>query len=500
MNRCFRIVPVLSLCALLQFPIHGKDDKATWADVALALNRLEKTCQAHPVPEEKLAAFSRKVDEAVPRHTSGKMAQIVKALDNLTASLDRKAASAAAIRAASLKVRLIPRAHEIGSKTAPLAIVSSLYATEAAVDGPLTMRFVLPGDSGTLDVPFDAAAVKDGDVSLQIPLDGVELVPGACRVEIVTPDGCAIFKTPWYLVSRPLAAVRQANKKRLDGIESESEVLKQALGACRARNSLLIDEPSENKLIEFMTDPVKLAIELAAEIASLEEGRDPFKLRKGEYWRTITAGDTITVPVRIYAPPSVDQDKPLPLLVVFYGPIAAPHMNIESFGAGKLATLADEKGFIVAAPAIPRFQTGRRNRDSSLVDDVFDTLFEVLEAEYPVAPRRVFTLGHSTGGLSATTTGKMNLDKVVAVCCISSTSLGYSIKEEIPTTLLMTGSEDRISPPNRVEGISIVALARGIPIHYLAIKNQGRVLAAGQGLAHAVDWLLAQEREADDEK
>ena len=498
MTVYFRISLVLALCALLQLPIHGKDDKATWADVALALNRLDKTCQAHPVPDEELAAFSRKVDEAMPRHTAGQMARIVEALDTLTASLDGAAASADAIHAASLKVRLVPHVHAIGSKSAPVAIVSSLYATKAAANGPLTVRVVLPGDAGAIEVSFDAAAVKDANLSLPIPLDGV--VPGACRVEIVTADGCAIFKTPWYLVSRPLAAVRKANEERLDKIAPESKVMKQALGACRARNSLLIDAPSGKKLIEFMTDPVRLGIELDAEIAALEKGVDPFRLRKGDYWRTITVGENITIPLRVYAPPSIDEAKPLPLLIVYSGPIAAPHMNIESFGAGKLGKLADEKGFIVAAPAIPRYQANRRNQKTSLADDAFDALLEVLEAEYPIAPGRVFTLGHATGGISATTAGKKNLDKVLAVCCISSTTLGYSVKEKIPTTLLMTGTEDRISPPNRVEGISIVALGREIPIHYKAIENQGRVMAAGQGLAHAVEWLLAQEREVEEEE
>jgi|GEM_PF-4621994 len=507
MKVYFRIALVLALVALLQFPLLGMGQTATWADVALALDRLNDARRAHPVPAEELAAFSRKVDGALVRHTSGQMKKIVKALDKLTASLEstsggtpeETADSSTALHAASLKVSLVPRSHMIGSKTPPVATISPLYDAEVAAEGTLILRITLPGDAGAIEVPFDSAAAKEGDLSLTIPL-GDNLAPGACPVELVTPGGRAVSKSPWYLITRPLAEVRAANEKRLDKIEAESDVMKQALGACRDRNKLLKEAPAGKKLTAFRTDPVKLMSELDAEIAALEKGLDPFKGRQGDYWRTITVGDGITVPVRVYAPASITEAESLPLMLVFRGPIAAPHMNLESYGAGKLGRLAEEKGFVVAAPAIPLYQAGRQVQRSSIIEDTFRTLFMVLEAEYPIAPDRVFTLGHATGGIHATTTAKKNLDKVSAVCCISSTTLDYSLQEEIPITLLMTGSEDRNSPPNRVEGISIIALAREIPIHYQEIKNHGRVTAAGEGLAAAVDWLLAQETRAGKEE
>jgi len=168
-------------------------------------------------------------------------------------------------------------------------------------------------------------------------------------------------------------------------------------------------------------------------------------------------------------------------------------MNIEAFGAGKLAKLADEKGFIVAGPNYPRFIPMEKKQSSSIMDDLFDTLVEVLSAEYPIATDRIYTLGHATAGPTAVAVGQSNTDQVAAICCISSTTPGFNNMKRFPYTLLMTGSEDLFADPHRVENLARHSSKRGVPIEYRGVDKHGRVMAAGQGLAVAVDWLLEQK-------
>lgn len=127
----------------------------------------------------------------------------------------------------------------------------------------------------------------------------------------------------------------------------------------------------------------------------------------------------------LHAPPGVDRDQPLPLVLVFHGlPGSPPEMvRITRFNE-----LADDRGFLVVYP------------NSFATDDVAP-LLDHLATVWPIDPRRIYASGFSRGASTTYLLTEEVADRIAAFAPVS--GIEYELAPNAPTSLIaIEGRED----------------------------------------------------------
>ena len=148
-----------------------------------------------------------------------------------------------------------------------------------------------------------------------------------------------------------------------------------------------------------------------AVITAVHAGRDPFAGRTGDIKRhyALPAADEI-MPYHLLVPSSYTASKATPLIIALHGLGGTEDSFFDAYGK-QLPALADQRGYIVAAPlgyrvdggygwglgAPPTDATARRLAELS-EDDVMHVLAEVRK-HYNVDPKRIYLMGHSMGAI-----------------------------------------------------------------------------------------------------
>ena len=108
--------------------------------------------------------------------------------------------------------------------------------------------------------------------------------------------------------------------------------------------------------------------------------------RAGQYWLDFSKVGKSGV-VRIQVPRDSDASKPFKVLVAYHGAGGSENMFFDSYGAGRLATLAREAGYVLVAPRQPLLS------GMLPLQELLDSLAESL----PIDRKRVDLIGHSMG-------------------------------------------------------------------------------------------------------
>jgi poly(3-hydroxybutyrate) depolymerase len=145
--------------------------------------------------------------------------------------------------------------------------------------------------------------------------------------------------------------------------------------------------------------------------ATVRSGRDPYTGRTGDFKRyyRLEAAQEI-MPYRLFVPKAYPGTKAFPLIIALHGLGGTEDSMFDGYGK-RLSALAEERGYIVAAPFGYRVDGGygwgvgspppdavlRRVQDLS-EQDVMQVLRRVQQA-YQVDDRRIYLMGHSMGGI-----------------------------------------------------------------------------------------------------
>lgn len=312
---------------------------------------------------------------------------------------------------------------------------------------------------------FDAATVAfflgDGASALRRLDELARALGGAAPAPASASAGANIRWTP----------IRE-RLGRLLGETAVPPALAAAAASVEARIGLLVDDPSPSRSAEFLADRPALFREVVEEIAALRRGEDPWTRRPGRFWRVLPT-DGGKVPFTLVAPPAVAEGEPRPLVVALHGAGGDECMFRYGYGAGLLAELAEERGFLLAAPLALR--TGAES---------FDALVEMLAEEYPVDRDRVHLVGHSLGAGVASMISRARPDAVASAALFSPG--GFAPAADGVPTLVLAGGLDRIA---RFAGDPE---ASGATVRFF--PNEGHTLIVAAHLPEAVDWLLARPR------
>ena len=494
MRASLRLAVLLSVTAAFSSPPIARggppERTVTRADLAAAYLRFERVWRSNPPPKSDIAGANRSFDRASFLFFGRNYAAAVQEIDALTAlMLPESARSPEARLATSLKVVIEPQTYIIGSTTAPVARVYSMYLVESppTADVVLTLRLRHRADQKATDVPFTVvpAATQRVDVSVPLGNPASHLTVGLYDVIIATTDGVEVPVRKLAVVEGSLDVLRKANEVELAKIRATTPARKQALAACRARNRLLTDTPSEDNSAQFLADPAALVPQIAAEIDALRNGKNPYSRRVGDTWRVFLSGDD-EIPVRVYAPADAKNDTPIPLVIVLHGAGGDENMFLDGYGAGRVKELADQHGFLVASPLTYPFLRSSK---------VFDRLVRAMAYDYPVDRDRVYVLGHSMGAAAAARLARSRNKSAAAVCCLCGGG-SFARANSLAPTLIIGAELDPMASAARLEIMVKAAAAAGLPVEFRCIANYGHTLVVGEALPDAIDWLLKHHRGA----
>ena len=124
-------------------------------------------------------------------------------------------------------------------------------------------------------------------------------------------------------------------------------------------------------------------------------------------WSVSVPADTGATACRLFVPPGLSTDKPVPLVVALHGAGGSENMFFESYGAGHIVTECRQRGWLLLAPRCGFFGP----------PPVAD-LVQKLRERYPIDPKRVFLVGHSMGAGQAVELFQKHPDAFAAVAVL----------------------------------------------------------------------------------
>ncbi|MBM3292999.1 MAG: alpha/beta fold hydrolase [Candidatus Aminicenantes bacterium] len=458
---------------------------ATRADLAAAYLRFEEAFLRASLDEPELVRVNKEFDGLTLFVFAGNFARAVERLNALAESIAPEIGRRFPAPLRALRPRIEPRSHVLGGPAPVLFIEPILEQPQAGSAIRAAVRLSPLGKAKEIDIPFAGSPQAGPQGALSISLEPFRgrLLPGRYRVGF-SSGRAFYFCGVWSVVAKPLAARAASNAARLDKIIAATPALRQALAAVKARNALLPDTGGVESSARMMIDPEALAGQVEEEIRALEEGRLPFRGRRGDYWRVVRSGEE-DVPVRVFHPASAGEKAPPPLVVALHGASGDENMFPDGYGVGMIKTLAEKHGFILVSPSSYAFGASKAGR-------VFDDLLEAVAFDHPFDPGRVFVLGHSMGGVFAGALAGLRPEKIAAATCLCGFSGFGAGASQAPPTLVAAAELDPIVPPSRLEAAFQKARTSGFPVEYRPFKNLGHTLAVGRMLPEVVAWLLTK--------
>jgi predicted esterase len=476
-------------------PEQSTTGPVTRADIANAYLRFEQTFGsvaaggAAPQDAARAAQLNEAFDAVNYFMVRNDLPRVAKLLDQITDSLlpDAQVSDEArAVRA--LRVRVEPQVIADGPKPnaarpAPQLRVTRLYDVDRPAE---TLAFEVSRD-GSREVAYSITIRVDPaqKSAAVVPLADLKLPAGRYVAWLRTPDGSRSPATRLFVLEpgQSPEAMRRAFEARADRVASRADAKPhpQSLAAFRARAALLSSRLLENDMARFLADPIELSRQLDGEIALLEQGRDPYARRAGDYWRAFAAGVTI-VPARVYAPPAaLALGRPLPLIIALHGAGGDENLFMEGYGNGAIKKLADEFGFIVLSPSTYTVMPNPQ---------AFDALIDAMRDLYDIDGTRIYVVGHSMGAMVAGSWATLHPDRLAAACLIAG---GQVTGPAAAPSLVLAAEFDTLFRLPRLRDNAEAAQKTGLPVEFRTIANYGHSLAVNGSLPEAVKWLLAHQ-------
>lgn len=457
-------------------------------DLANAYLRFDGALAAHPATGKRLGEIGHDFDAATLAFFAGRNDDALRAIDAQTLRLLTDDQATEADRAAlSLHVAIDPGTWAITMNRAPVVRCYPLYPLAAGEAPPQKLRLQIePLDSQDppleIEIPWPTHATAETPAQTDIREVGA-FGPGMYELRLQAGSGPMLFMGRFRVAPEPLSMVRQAYADRLAKIKPDGAESAEALAICQARNELLTDQPDEKVSAQLLADPVKLIPALASEIEALESGRDPYRRREGDYWRTL-ATSKAPIPLRVYAPRAACGDVPGPVVIALHGAGGDENMFFDAYGAGVLKRLADERGFLAVTPSTYGFG-GKPENLTALLDS--------LANHYAIDRQRVYLLGHSMGAAAAATLAREAPEQVTVACCLAGGAT-FSADDHPAPILIIAAENDQVIPAARLKPGAEKAIAWGLPVEFRVAPDHGHTTIVGALTSEGVDWLLARRR------
>ena len=288
-----------------------------------------------------------------------------------------------------ISLRLTPNSRWFDTSGADIAwSLKKSYETNESASTPVRIRLTFKNDPlvGLNPILSLEQPIESFPIEFQQTIKENERVEGDFRVEATIIGEKNQFQMPWQMISfsknrddRLASAAGQ-----LKGIPKEPRsVLRQTLEL----NLKLLRDLSRGRVQEtdYPAHGILIQSEKWLKQAQLNESVIDIS-RAGQYWLDYSKVGKSGI-VRIQVPTDADPAKPFKVLVAYHGAGGSENMFFDSYGAGRIATLAQDAGYVLIAPRQPLI--------SGIVS--LQELLDSISKSLPIDRQRIDLIGHSMG-------------------------------------------------------------------------------------------------------
>ncbi|MCA9305520.1 MAG: hypothetical protein KDA16_03255 [Phycisphaerales bacterium] len=465
-----RLAPLACLISFVIACQASADARASKTDIARVYLEIDQAyMQADSLTPQARRTISRDFDRATAQFFSGDASTAVNSLIEILADLAPPESRSATLSTAGVLARFTPARLVAGADALTLDLD---HATGALPDGPaIEMSIVGPTNEPLWSAMIDAPAAFD--------LSGLLPALRPARYELLAKAGTVTRPVAFFdVVSIDPRESAASFRERLNACKSPAPELRAAADLARSRLALL-ERPTDIQRLLNPAEPLRVAID--TEVSAIERGRNPYRDLTGHLWASITIGGR-EVPFRVYIP--ARRASPMPLVIALHGAGGDENLFPTAYGDAELTRLADESGFVIAAPST-YLLFGAPQVASDFIDAM--TLFAPIDAD------RVYAIGHSLGGIAASSLARALPDKLTAACCLAGLAPLPPGPPMCPL-LVYSAEFDIIVPDARIKPLADRLIAADEPVEYRLAKDEGHTLMVGPLLRPAIDWLLTHSR------
>ena len=224
----------------------------------------------------------------------------------------------------------------------------------------------------------------------------------------------------------------------------------------------------------------------------LEQGRDPFAGRHGDFHRAYrSAIDQTLQPYRVFVPSSYDGGTPAPLVIALHGAGGDENDFLDGYRDSPLKPGAERLRFLVVCPKGRAPNSGYRGAAER---DVFDVLAEV-RRDYRVDSRRIYLMGHSMGAFATWRLAAEHPDLFAALGTISGGGdPGEADKLRNIPQYVVHGALDQVVPVARSR-IMVEALRKaGAEVVYVELPGAGHYETVAVQLRPILEFFAGHAR------
>lgn len=471
-TRPLRFVHLAILLAIIAQPaLADTSARASRADIARIYLQLDRDYMlADDLSPERRRTLNRDFDRATAQFFSGDAPRAVASLLGLLSDLAPPDQRDAARASAGVLARFTPpiiRADHDTQLTLRLA-----HADDTAPDAIIEFSITDP----------DGDIIWTGTPALPTAIDLGELAPSFIpgRHLLLAEAGGIVRTVAFFdvVTQLPEDAARSL-EARLDACQAPTPELSAAIELARSRLALLRNPDDVQRLL----NPAEATrTDIESEVEALEQGENPYESRTGHLWATLSIRGR-DIPFRIYVPARTA--SPMPLVIALHGAGGDENLFPSAYGGAELTRLAEESGFILAAPST-YLLFGAPEVASEFID--------AMSVFAPVDQDRVYAIGHSLGGIAASSLARSIPDRLAAACCLA----GVAPLQPGPAMcpLLVYSAEfDIIVPDARIRPIAQRLINANEPVEYRLAKDEGHTLMVGPLLRPSIQWLLTHTRQ-----
>jgi predicted esterase len=406
-------------------------------------------------------------------------------VDELTATWEKAAdadrASLAWLR--SLQPTLSPKVMDPEFRGELDLTLQSIYERAVPPPGGDDWRVELRGPDGVSIGAFPLEAAPGSTrvrFARKIPLKPEWLAKrGVWTLTVALPSGGRFEVTRFSVLDQPVTAVRTRLLDRAAKLEGKaSGPLGQALAAAKARAELIVEQPSTWISSQFLHDAATMEDAVNAELTALEAGKDPYRDRVGDLWRSFALGSS-RITARVRVPSAKAPSEGRPVLIALHGAGGDENMFLDAYGAGLVGDLGEKRNVLVVSPPTGAVGPGNLAR-----------FLAALGEAYAIDRNRVYVIGHSMGAGATGSLARGAAKQLAAVCCLAGGGVNYRGIDRPPPALIWAGELDPMFSLKRLESAATAARGTGWPVEFRTAKGHGHTLMVTTVLPEAVDWLL----------
>lgn len=441
--------------------------RATRADIARVYMRLDRAyMQIDDLTPERRRTLNRAFDRATAQFFAGDADRAVASLLGLLGEMTRPESRESTVTAAGVLARFSPPLIRVGDRRG-LALRLGHAEPSAAAGVRYTLSIRDPAGeeiwsaetdtTATIDLTDLAPRLEPGRHILLAGVGGVTEIVGLLDVVSEDPEVAA-----------------QSLRERLDASETPDAELVTAAQIARSRLALL-EDPEDVQRALHPAESVRAS--LGAEVDAIERGENPYRDHTGHLWAALTIRGR-QVPFRVYVP--ARREAPMPLVIALHGAGGDENLFPSAYGDAELVRLAEESGFILAAPST-YLLFGAPHVASGFIDAM--SVFGPIDAD------RVYAIGHSLGGIAASSLARSIPDRLAAACCLAGLAPLPPGPPMCPL-LVYSAEFDFIVPDARIRPIAERLIEARDPVEYRLAEDEGHTLMVGPLLRPSVEWLL----------